>query len=152
MVVAEPQGSSTASTICQPDETGSQMISSGQDAAVDDPKMLVGTEAAEDMNDKYPEARLEESNGTLQGGDKQETPVIAVRRRTKDFGFLPIPQWRQYDPARPFKFSMWLNYVFAFVSLSALSRILAVRTDKFLRRQLLQCAMNDPVSGFIVAD
>ncbi|KAL7009421.1 hypothetical protein EMMF5_001052 [Cystobasidiomycetes sp. EMM_F5] len=58
--------------------------------------MLVGTEAAEDMNDKYPEARLEESNGTLQGGDKQETPVIAVRRRTKDFGFLPIPQWRQY--------------------------------------------------------
>ena len=48
----------------------------------------------------------------LHANDSDHTPPP---QRTKDFGFIPIPRWRRYDPAMPFQFSMFLNYIFAFV-------------------------------------
>lgn len=34
-------------------------------------------------------------------------------RRTRDFGVLPIPRRRQYDPDKPFEFNLLLNSVMA---------------------------------------
>ena len=50
-------------------------------------------------------------DASLHANDGDHTPP----QRTKDFGFIPIPRWRRYDPAKPFQFSMFLNYIFAFV-------------------------------------
>ncbi|KIY52041.1 MFS general substrate transporter [Fistulina hepatica ATCC 64428] len=46
----------------------------------------------------------------------------------KDFGFLPIPKWLQYDPDKPYKFSLFMNLSFAFTSTSTMSSILYVST------------------------
>ena len=35
---------------------------------------------------------------------------------SRDFGILPIPSHRRHDPDDPFKFSLALNYLFAFAA------------------------------------
>ena len=52
----------------------------------------------------------------------QNIPIVQAERFEsrrevpKDFGFLPIPKRLQYDPERPFVFTMVLNVAFGFGS------------------------------------
>jgi hypothetical protein len=43
--------------------------------------------------------------------------------RKLDFGFLPIPRWRRYDPDIPFKFSPALNYLFALAAIATVANL-----------------------------
>lgn len=47
------------------------------------------------------------------------TPHTTTHRRTRDFYLLPIPEWRQFREDKPFVFSPFINYLFAFVSTAA---------------------------------
>ena len=70
---------------------------------------------------------LDKSEGALDSNPQEgavEVPVVQaqklekqqVQTNRKDFGFLPIPRKLQYDPERPFVFTMVLNVAFGFGS------------------------------------
>lgn len=55
---------------------------------------------------------LEMEKLEVAGEVAEEKTILA--RRTKDFGFLPIPHRLQWDPTKPPKFGLGMNLVFAF--------------------------------------
>lgn len=58
--------------------------------------------------------------GPPAGSGSDEQPFV---RRTRDFGFLPIPRHCQYDPERPFEFTLLLNGVMAAAATFMVSRL-----------------------------
>jgi hypothetical protein len=58
--------------------------------------------------------KMEESSPTPAPTEVQSLPDAPTIDR--DFGFLPIPRSRRYDPEQPFKFTLLLNVIFGFAS------------------------------------
>lgn len=60
------------------------------------------------------EQTTEESSTAPASPEVQSLPDAPTIHR--DFGFLPIPKSRRYDPKQPFKFTLLLNIIFGFAS------------------------------------
>ena len=43
--------------------------------------------------------------------------------KTRDFGFVPIPRARRYDPNKPFRFTLTLNIIFGFAATTTVSNL-----------------------------
>jgi hypothetical protein len=89
-----------------------------------------------------------ESKQTVEGSTKirETTPTQDWTIRTKDFGFIPIPRRRRYDPNVPFQFTMLLNIIFGFASTTSMSILFPLMNpfgaSCLLNRHLLVAAAN----------
>ncbi|KAG9010854.1 hypothetical protein FRB90_007571, partial [Tulasnella sp. 427] len=69
------------------------------------------------------EPRAEISAGPTLSEKTNMSADSAIPPRTRDFGFIPIPERRRYHPERTFQFTLALNIIFGFASTATVANL-----------------------------